>query len=709
MVIRPARVAAAVRVLVASALIAATIPVKAAQDQQQPEQSRPRRVTPAELTPREALEQARSSASADEQITLLEKFVAANRGVAIEIEAREALMRAYALRGEQRLREGNPQSAASDFRAAFRSAPADITNKVFSQYIFPMPMAMNSFGYRAESVELMKTFEPRFRSDANRLVQIGFFYIQIEAPLEAVRTLERAVELAPHDSRTHNSLGSAYLINLRLDDAQAEFRRALDLNPQDEYANLNLAHLLRAKGATDRAIDYYNRQLAINPDDPEGLSGLTLALLAAGRDEEAERSLKRALELGPDNYRLYTQLAFFYAGRKRTPVARHMVERAGRIEPRYAWAHIAKANIDSLEGKHGDALATIMPAQNLASFPSLGFEVAKALVSLDGYDQAIEILGRNFTLTEDGEFEAMLGGVMKARSPRLDLLLERERQAALFLNDQLTTPFQYRLAESLARIDHFIRMVAAAKAARAARPARPSSPRGQGARGRPTPGSRSGRTPQPLPPAEDLSSATRARRAAIPDISAELSAGSDASFPGADELLRAIKTFTTLDDGRQAFRAVWVARKLAENGVALDAAELLARRAIAVAAEATEPDDSMRDAPLLDRQGRLAIFLGRAEDALGWALLKKGNLRGAIEHLTKAIDTYPVNAERKNAVWHLGVAMEETGDEPRALDLYIAAYQPDLPTSSTRRARIESLYKKLKGTTDGLEEKLKRP
>ena len=83
---------------------------------------------------------------------------------------------------------------------------------------------------------------------------------------------------------------------------------------------------------------------------------------------------------------------------------------------------------------------------------------------------------------------------------------------------------------------------------------------------------------------------------------------------------------------------VWVSRKLTDGGIALDAAEQLARRAIAMAEAATEPAGSMRDAPLLDREGRRAVFLGRAYDALGWVQLKKGDARGAVESLSKSVN-----------------------------------------------------------------------
>lgn len=670
---------------------------------QRPQQRRPapRKTTPpAEeparaLSPQEALDRARNAATQQERINLLEKFVSANRGSALESDARELLMREFALKGEQALREGSPQQAMQAFKAALRVAPSPINDKVFGQYIFPLPMAMNAFGYRVESVELMRSFEPRFETDPNRLVEIGFFYVQIEAPFEAVRVLERAVQMAPEDHRAHNSLGTAYLVSLRLDDAVAEFQRAIELDSKDEFANLNLGNLARAMGDYEKGVSYYRKQLALKPDDAEAHGGLAIALLALGRDEEAAPEIKRAMELAPADYRFLTQLSLFYVTRKKAALARPLVEQAARIEPRYAWAFIAKAETDVLEGKFGDALATLIGAQAHAGFATLSFELAKALMALDGYDQATEVLGKAFRLNGDGEFEAMLGGAIKARSPRLDLLLERERQAALFLSYDPTTAFQYRLAEAIAKIDHYSAIALGGRKAAAQTSARKRARPGQAR------GSKASE--------DEAKSETRPRRAtAQPSLTEELSAGPDANLPGMAELLQAITTFTTLDDGRQAFRMVWASRKLTEADLALDAAELLARRAIAAVDSATEPAGSMRDAPKLDREGRRAMFAGRAYDALGWAQFKKGNTRGALENLIKAVDVYPNSLDRKTAIWHLGVATQEAGDDRRALELYIASYEIESPTAAVRRAQIEALYKKVHGSLSGLDEKLKQ-
>ncbi|MBI3650017.1 MAG: tetratricopeptide repeat protein [Acidobacteria bacterium] len=654
-----------------------------------------------DVTAPDALERIRAMASQKDRINALEKFIVTQRGEGVQ-QARELLMREYTLRGEQSLREGNPQNAAQDFSAVLRLAPEKMGDKIFDQYIFPMPVAMSAFGFRAESVELMRAFEKRFDKDANRLVQIGFFYVQIEAPLEAVRILEYAVKLAPEDHRAHNALGNAYLINLRLNDAMAEYEKALELNPKDEFANLNLANLLRSTGDYERAESAYRQHLKLKPDDAEAHGGLALTLYALGREEQAEAEFQTAMKLDPNDYRIPTQLAFFFLNRKKPAQARPLIDRVAHIVPRLGWIHIAKANADLLENKYGDALSTMIAAQEFGQFATMNFELVKMLMAVDGYDQALEVMGKAFTVTADGEFETLLGGVSKARSQRLDLLIERERQAALFLNEGPTTTLQYRLAEALGRINKYLQVAAAAKksamtTATATTKKRPAAGAGKGSAS----AKRS---------SEEAALATRPRRAAGTAVSANeaLSAGRDAHLEGMEELLRAITTFTTLDDGRQAFRMVWAARRLTEGGLALDAAEQLARRALAIAEAATEPDNSMRDAPLLDRDGRRAVFLGRTYDVLGWTLFKKGDTRNAIENLSKSVEVYLPSPERKNALWHLALATEEAGDDRNALEFYIASYEPGASSEKVRKAQIEALYKKLNGSLKGLEERLTR-
>ena len=53
--------------------------------------------------------------------------------------------------------------------------------------------------------------------------------------------------------------------------------------------------------------------------------------------------------------------------------------------------------------------------------------------------------------------------------------------------------------------------------------------------------------------------------------------------------------------------------------------------------------------------------------------------------------------------------MHQLCDNRRALDYYIASFDPEAPTAAVRRAQIEALYKRVNGSLNGLDEKLKQP
>src|SRR5205085_2624508 len=101
-----------------------------------PPKSQPKLEAPS-LTPQETLDRVRASSDQSEKIALLEKLLATNPAEPYNLQARELLMREYALKGEQMLREANPKAATQAFKSAFRAAPAVINDKIFGQYIFP--------------------------------------------------------------------------------------------------------------------------------------------------------------------------------------------------------------------------------------------------------------------------------------------------------------------------------------------------------------------------------------------------------------------------------------------------------------------------------------------------------------------------------------------------------------------------------------------
>ena len=949
------------------------------------------------------------------RISLLEKFLRDRPNSLVADQAREALVRSHATVGEMAIRNSDPKGASEAFKRALDAAGTKITDRLFSSVIWQMPVVLASAGYRSDAIELMKSFEPTFDDQASRLIQIGYFYVSIESPTDAIRVLEHATELAPSDHRAFNSLGTAYIINLRLDDAANAFQKAIDLEPKEEFAYASLANLRRAFGNPTDAIALYKRQLEIKPDDPECYAGLAVAQLLLDDDTAASEALAKALALSPRDFRLYTTLGYLYASRGRYDKAREMVDLSLRIEPRFAWTHITLGNILLGQKKYKEAIEAFSEAQSYGDFPSMHFELAKAYMVNDQFSQAIDRLNASVDITDDGQFETRLGDIFDLRSSKLELLLERERQAVMFMPLQPTTPTQFKLAEALARIGHYLELIpdppapepeqipvtrpsmdpsappeetkqefltppgggmgsagpvgnaellftqwlavmsiqsaaepppqepitvdptlAPADAPLVFRPRRvnppsteppasepavpatePSSeptatttdpvseptgsaepsatapasadpatapPSGDEAAGRqtdlassipdmptrtvepsltpdtlaepsasasagdpastsaeptgsssePTSAPDAATTSEPLPATSDASNqptsepateptaeatsepateptsepaastppptsdpATTSEPAAsdsgartgdpsavaptfpfgatapagrpeppaitvvedpataepsrptAPPIRASVPAGDPAADGTSDvrtapattvpdtlevaptvipkpepepfsprgrtveprieaALVSAIDGFVGVDDGREPFRKIWISLQLADKSILLDRAKQLAEEALGGVEAATELDRSVRDMPDADRATRRLVMTARANDALGWVLVKRREYDQALVHLAAATESPLADAEYNRRLWHLGIAKLESGAEREALDVLIRAYQPTSSTAARQRSTIQSLYVKINGSDAGLDRRLGR-
>ena len=169
--------------------------------------------------------------------------------------------------------------------------------------------------------------------------------------------------------------------------------------------------------------------------------------------------------------------------------------------------------------------------------------------------------------------------------------------------------------------------------------------------------------------------------------------------------------FIRAESSRRSFRTLSIAEKLAQAGVATGLAVELAEQALGLAEVATEPEGSLREFPNYDRNGRLAIFRGRAFSAKGWALFKADKNQEAAAALAWSAQAYGSLPEGRRAMWRLATVKETQGDLKEALDLYIAGYEAPASGSEldVNRTVIESLYRKINGSLEGLDKRLQTP
>jgi tetratricopeptide (TPR) repeat protein len=591
--------------------------------------------------------------------------------------AREAAVTKWAQQAESALARNDVERGMENFRRAVAALPERVADSFFEETVIRIPFALSARGYRNEAVEMARDIEGRFAKNPARLASLGEFYMTIEASGDAIRALEAASKLAGEDAGLDRLLGAAYRMGLRLDDAIAKYRLAASLDANDKRVYYELANLYRARGDYAGAIELYRKQLEIAPNHSSSYKGLALAYLAQGDQERMAAALDQARSLsgsgrGPDeeitgDVYLQTQLAFHYLARNKLKEARQAVAAAMLVEPRYSWARIAAAEVDLADGKYFDAERNLIAARSYASFPTLYFTLGKLYLTVEDFDGALEQFSKAFDYSSDGRFTAKLGGVFDARADNLKELLSREHQAAIFLANPPTKDETFKIAEGLVRFDVGLRAVKTMANSSS------KSEAGDGVKGA----------------AENA----EARRQQI------------------KEMERAAMDFIEAESSRRSFRMLNVAEKLAQAGVSTGLAVELAEQALGLARAATEAEGSMRDYPNYDRNGRLAVFRGRALSAKGWALFKADKNPEAAAALTEATQAYGPLPEGRLAIRRLATVKETQGELKEALDLYIAGYEAPATGSGSDVSRvvIESLYRKINGSLEGLDKLLQQP
>jgi tetratricopeptide (TPR) repeat protein len=595
-----------------------------------------------------------SEVRADERIKLLEAFIKKGPNSPLVTPAREMMVRARAALAESFLKQQRPEQAIEQFQLAFEQSPQPISDRFFLSFIRVFPATLLSYGYREEAILLMRKFEAAFQQPV-RLEQIGLFYLNADSAEDAARVLGRAIELDPKDHKHYQSMANACLIGLKLDEAKQNFQRAITLEPKEPVAYGALAQLYRSEGAYEDAIALYTKQLEVTPEHESAHGGLAITYLLMKNEPMAEAELAKQFAITPRDFRLFTQLAYIACGRGEFARARRWAELALSIAPTYAWARMVMAyllvtqqDFTTSEELLSDALA------RGAGFPTIHFELIKTLLLAEDYAGAFEQSERLLTITAEGEFEVRLGGVLTARSRSLKSLLEKERRAALGLPESFTPDSQYSLVENFLRFQFYLSRL----------------------------------QPRTVQTEKAAEGAVQGRRQRM-----ELQV----------RALEALAQMLGVEDERGPFRKLWAAERLLAADIALEKATELCLDALREADAATRLEGSMREAPDLDRAARKRLFEARANQLVGRVRYKQGQTEEAIKWFELAVKGFGEGAEQRAALRQLASATQAAGRDNEALALYIRGYNPYDENAALQRSLIESLYRKLHGSLEGLD------
>jgi tetratricopeptide (TPR) repeat protein len=595
---------------------------------------------------------------ADKRIDALKAFIATHPTSVALPRATELLVVAHAMFGDQRMQAGDVETGLQQFRLALSEAPAEMPDRLFTDVIVRIPLNLFMRGQRDAAFEIARQAEASAKTNPRRLLALTEFYLSIENAAEASRLAESAVQLAPDLAAAHQALGAARHIDLRLDDAAAEYAKAFALDPKSGAARIGLADLKRAGGKAEEALPLYREQLQADPKSTPARAGLILSLLELGKKEEAESELNNALADKDQsrNLPLLVGTAYWYLAHNDPDRGFDLAQKAVNLEPRYSWGQIALARAMVANKQPLPAERSLRFARQYGRFPTLDYELATVLAAVGLYDEAQQELARSFSL-KDGEIQTKLAGRIAAHAASFTELLAPERRAAIFQSTPADSEANARMMKALLAFNSALQ--------------------------------------QDSPGADNLVA-----------LAAEFIKGDDAMrtyrqvYVAGKFVKKGVAFSNVVELMDQAVAGVDAALNVPGATVAVQAEELADTRAQALARGGT-PD--LPDAPRTALSGLLRAHI---EDLAGVALFNLDKSAEAAVRLRRAVVAATQGTPLwRSSMWHLGSALEANGKYDQALLYYIKSYVAG-PPDPARRSIIEAVYKKVNGTLDGLDDKI---
>lgn len=189
-------------------------------------------------------------------------------------------------------------------QAAPQMAPL-IEQRLVGAWIDEFQEGIDAFN-RADDVDSYVRAADRFRlatriqpDSAGAYVNQAFALINAERPLDAVRPMERAIELGEDNQEMYIRLASIYQMQDQPDEAVRILRDARDRHPTDQDIQAQLMNAFIAADQLDTAMGEYEALVVREPDNKFYRYNYGSLLLEAGRYNSAIEQLREAVRIDP--------------------------------------------------------------------------------------------------------------------------------------------------------------------------------------------------------------------------------------------------------------------------------------------------------------------------------------------------------------------------------------------------------------------------
>ncbi|MBU0641531.1 MAG: sulfatase-like hydrolase/transferase [Planctomycetes bacterium] len=250
-------------------------------------------------------------------------------------------------------------------------------------------------GLAAEAIELMEPGAERSPESTCIIETLGRAYAMVRRLEEAQRCLSEALSRESQNADTHYALAGVLALRGRFPASAAECRQALELEETHEKARQLLVSVKEALARQQAEIAACRTALETRPDDVELCVRLSNLLIDAGNVEQARQQLRDGLARQPEHPALANNLAWLLATCWRADL------RDGREAVRLA--RIACGNISTTDPSKLDTLAVACAEAGEFAEAVETARRAAQLARAAGNVQAAERIERRAALFERGQ------------------------------------------------------------------------------------------------------------------------------------------------------------------------------------------------------------------------------------------------------------------------------------------------------------------
>ncbi len=330
------------------------------------------------------------------------------------------------------LRELQRNMRLSEAFALLEERPeVEFSDFVELRILFGILKALKGEVFRAR--EILANIEPSELKDEESLSDYGFLLFLTHQPEEALKYLERALELNPNCFIAHARISAIYILIDKFEEAEKHLTKALELSPERVELLYNLSVIKFRQGRYEEALEILDRcirlaperrefyvkrteylkalervdeyieelfeKIRANPEDKFFYLNLTLVFLSIGKEEEALSIVESALERFPEDEevkRVFIEVclkteSYYLLGTK----LKEWVEKEPESEDLRFLLNEARIKVGFLEAAEKDL--DEMP-QALKADPRWKFLKAKILHEKNQTSQAVEILSEAIEL-----------------------------------------------------------------------------------------------------------------------------------------------------------------------------------------------------------------------------------------------------------------------------------------------------------------------